>query len=210
MTVARQGVGDESSPRRDQRSTAGRRTPPARRGRPRRVDRPSHRDRGRHEHDERLPRASAARTASSTSCTSTVSTDSSTRSNRSLETDDALDDLRQVALAYRGFATEHPMYYEIMFGQASPSSQSIDRALAGLGNFVARIERASERDSITLPGDLDSTAAVAWLWGTCHGLVSLELDGIASEVVDWASIFASAIDVALAGLRPASTHGISN
>ncbi|MCB0965752.1 MAG: TetR/AcrR family transcriptional regulator [Ilumatobacter sp.] len=126
------------------------------------------------------------------------------------ETDDALDDLRQVALAYRGFATEHPMYYEIMFGQASPSSQSIDRALAGLGNFVARIERASERDSITLPGDLDSTAAVAWLWGTCHGLVSLELDGIASEVVDWASIFASAIDVALAGLRPASTHGISN
>ena len=28
------------------------------------------------------------------------------------ETDDALDDLRRVAIAYRTFATEHPMYYD--------------------------------------------------------------------------------------------------
>ena len=121
------------------------------------------------------------------------------------ETDDALADLRKVATAYRRFATEHPMYYEIMFRQASPSTQSVDRALAGLGNFVARLDRASQRGAITLPGDLDGTAATAWLWGTCHGLVSLELDGIASEVVDWAEIFSSAIDVAVAGLRPTTS-----
>ncbi|MEQ8440254.1 MAG: TetR/AcrR family transcriptional regulator [Ilumatobacter fluminis] len=126
------------------------------------------------------------------------------------ETDDALDDLRRVAIAYRTFATEHPMYYEIMFRGANPSTQSVDRALAGLGNFVARLERAAERGAVRFPADLDSTAATAWLWGTCHGLVSLELDGIADEVVDWAKIYASATEVAITGLRPAAFHDSSN
>ena len=122
------------------------------------------------------------------------------------ETGDTLDDLRRVALAYRAFATEHPMYYEIMFRGTNPSQQSIDRALSGLGNFVARLEHGVKRGTITLPGGLDGAAATAWLWGTCHGLVSLELDGVAAEVVDWGQIYDAALRVAISGLRPTAAH----
>jgi AcrR family transcriptional regulator len=119
-------------------------------------------------------------------------------------TDDTLDDLIHVAAAYRGFAVEHPMYYEIMFRKFAPSPQSIETALAGLGRFVARLERGVANGSLQLPADLDPTGATAWLWATCHGLVSLELDGIANEAVDWGTIFTASMRTALSGLRPAN------
>lgn len=119
------------------------------------------------------------------------------------ESDDTIDDLMHVADAYRSFALEHPMYYEIMFRRFTPSQTSIERALAGLGRFVGRIERGAERGSISLPDDLDPSGATAWLWATCHGLISLELDGIASETIDWPALYRAAIRTALTGLESA-------
>jgi len=119
------------------------------------------------------------------------------------ETDDAIEDLAAVAWAYRTFALENPMYYEIMFRKFGPSQQSIESALEGLANFVGRINRGVEAGLLELPDDLDPAGATAWLWATCHGLISLELDGIAAETIEWSDLFRAAIRTALSGLRPA-------
>jgi AcrR family transcriptional regulator len=119
------------------------------------------------------------------------------------ETDDTIGDLAAVAWAYRTFALENPMYYEIMFRKFAPSQQSIESALGGLAKFVGRIERGAANHGVELPDDLDPAGATAWLWATCHGLISLELDGIASETIEWSDLFRAAIRTALAGLRPA-------
>ena len=44
----------------------------------------------------------------------------------------------------------------------------------------------------------------AWLWATCHGLVSLELDGVGEEFVSWPKIFDNGVRTAIAGLHPAN------
>ena len=119
-------------------------------------------------------------------------------------TDDAVADLLGVALAYRRFATAFPMYYEIMFRGANPSQQSIDTALGGLGNLVERVERGASSGDLRLPEGLDALGATAWLWGTCHGLVSLELDGVAEEALTWADIYEAALRTAVSGLAPTS------
>jgi AcrR family transcriptional regulator len=120
------------------------------------------------------------------------------------QTDDAVADLLGVALAYRRFASAYPMYYEIMFRGANPSQQSIDTALAGLGNLVARVEQGARTGALRLPEGLDALGTTAWLWGTCHGLVSLELDGVAEEALTWADIYEAALRTAVNGLSPTS------
>lgn len=122
------------------------------------------------------------------------------------ESGDTIADLVQVADAYRSFALDHPMYYEIMFRRFTPSQLSVERALAGLARFVGRIERGAERGTISLPDDLDPSGATAWLWATCHGLISLELDGIATETIDWSALYRAAIRTALTGLEPAGVR----
>ncbi len=119
------------------------------------------------------------------------------------ETADTAADLLAIAAAYRAFAIESPMYYEIMFGKFEPSEQSIETALDGLAHLVGRIERGVANGSLRLPDELDPASTTAWLWATCHGLISLELGNIAVETIDWSGLYAAAIRTALASLSPA-------
>ena len=118
-------------------------------------------------------------------------------------TEDTVADLIEVALAYRRFALEHPKYYEIMFGRFNPSEESIQQALAGLSRFVGRVARSVDDGALHLPDDLDPAGTTAWLWATCHGLISLELGKIAVETIDWAGLYKAAIRTALTSLQPA-------
>jgi AcrR family transcriptional regulator len=118
------------------------------------------------------------------------------------ETADTAADLIAIAAAYRTFALESPMYYEIMFGKFDPSEQSIETALEGLARLVGRLDRGIANGSLRLPDDLDTAGATAWLWATCHGLISLELGNIAVETIDWSAIFATAIHTAVSSLSP--------
>ena len=120
------------------------------------------------------------------------------------ETGDTAADLVQIAAAYRVFAIESPMYYEIMFGKFDPSEQSIESALEGLARLVGRLERGVANGSLHLPNDLDATSATAWLWATCHGLISLELGNIAVETIDWSGLYVAAMRTALSSLSPSS------
>ena len=120
------------------------------------------------------------------------------------ETADTASDLFSIAAAYRAFAIESPMYYEIMFGKFDPSEQSIETALDGLARLVGRIERGIANGSIRLPADLDAASATAWLWATCHGLISLELGNIAVETIEWSGLYDAAMRTALSSLSASS------
>jgi AcrR family transcriptional regulator len=119
---------------------------------------------------------------------------------------DAAAELIQVARAYREFALANPAYYGIMFQSTingfAPSQESTELALSVLRGFIDRVRLSVERGEIEGPEGSDHTEIALWLWATCHGMVSLELDGVAIELVDWPSVFDTAMRSTLATLRP--------
>ena len=121
-------------------------------------------------------------------------------------TDDIVADLIKVSTAYRAFASDNPTYYGIMFRSTvpgfRPSAESVTVALGGLARFVERVRRGQEMGQIGNGSTRDPQEIAAWLWATCHGMVSLELDNVASEFVSWPSIYANGVRTALAGLHP--------
>ena len=79
-------------------------------------------------------------------------------------------------------------------------------ALAGLQVFVQRIGEGQERGVVRTDPSYPPTEIAAWVWASCHGLVSLELFGVADERVNWESVFDNGVQTAIAGLRPAAAH----
>lgn len=121
--------------------------------------------------------------------------------------DDFAVELMQMATAYRQFAVQNPNYYRVMFRTAipdySPSPSADDVALGTLDQFIDRIEVARAHGSFIPPTGTESPVVAAWFWATVHGMVSLEVDGVAVETVPWSTIFEQGIAIAISGLRPA-------
>lgn len=117
--------------------------------------------------------------------------------------DDLADNIIHVADAYRDFALANSTYYAIMFRAAiagfEPSDDSIAVALGLLEMIVERVRIGQAAGRI--PDDVTPSEVAAWLWATCHGLVSLELDGLAAEVISWESIWRSSMRMAVASLQ---------
>ncbi len=122
------------------------------------------------------------------------------------ETGDFVDDLIRTAHAYREFARSNPTYYGIMFmgtvNGFEPSPESVEMALGSLASFVERVANGQRQGVIVDQDGFGAVEIAAWLWATCHGLVSLELDEIAEERVSWAAIFEFGMRTALQGLHP--------
>jgi len=122
-------------------------------------------------------------------------------------TDDIPADLEHVAHAYRDFAIQNPTYYSIMFQSAmhqfEPSQTSVELGLSSLNAFVDRVEAGQAAGTIITPSDCSAVDIAAWLWATCHGLISLELDHVGVELVSWPTIFEAGIRTTIAALRPA-------
>lgn len=118
-------------------------------------------------------------------------------------TADVPADLLRIATTYRSWAMANPRYYSIMFRSAvpnfAPTTESIDMALAGLGRLVERIVDGQRSGHIV---QRDAREIAAWLWATCHGMISLELDGVAAEQVDWSSVYVNGVRIAVTGLHP--------
>jgi AcrR family transcriptional regulator len=121
-------------------------------------------------------------------------------------TDDIPGDLIRVAHAYRDFARANPTYYGIMFRGTvhgfSPSTESTELALSGLSSLVERVRLGQSRGVIMSREDGDTTDVAAVLWATCHGLVSLELDGLGDEYVSWSKAFDHGIHTMVDALCP--------
>lgn len=122
------------------------------------------------------------------------------------DTDDVQGDLLRVGITYRKWAIENPQYYAIMFRSALqgfvPSADSVDVALDGLASLVGRVARGQRLGAIVAADGCDPTEIAAWLWGSCHGMISLELDQMGVERVSWESVFVNGLRTAINGLHP--------
>jgi len=122
------------------------------------------------------------------------------------ETDDVGADLTFMFEAYRRFAKDNPTYYQIMFRSSfdsfEPSQRATDLALAGLEQLVQRIVNGQRLGRIRSDEGHTAVEIAAWLWASCHGLVSLELSQIGVERVDWGSVFEHGLRVSVHALHP--------
>lgn len=114
--------------------------------------------------------------------------------------DDTTANITNLCNSYREFALENSTYYGIMFRSTipgfEPSADSIEVAVGLLTGMIERVGIAQDSDKIGT--DMDSGEVAAYLWATCHGLVSLELDGVASEFLSWETIWNKSIVMAVA------------
>src|SRR3954453_14760560 len=81
-------------------------------------------------------------------------------------------ELSQFALAYRAFALDNEALYGLMFERGAPDFVPSDESrLAGLATFGMLVARAAR----WRPPSKDPAADAHLVWGTMHGLVSIEL-----------------------------------
>ncbi len=120
-------------------------------------------------------------------------------------THDPQIDIIAITDAYREFALANPTYYGVMFRSSIPgfvpSPDSLQVAVGLLQSMVDRIESAQGEGRVAT--DLEPYEVAAWIWATCHGLVSLELDGVGDELINWPTIWEKGIRQAVTVLRPA-------
>lgn len=91
---------------------------------------------------------------------------------------DALEYVRQLGRAYRRSAVSNPVHYQIMFSRCVPgfvpSAAAMARSEAAFAVLAAAVSRAMHEQRIA-SGNAKQVAAL--LWGSLHGLISLELFG---------------------------------
>lgn len=122
-------------------------------------------------------------------------------------TDDVVGDILEVMRAYRQFALDNPTYYRVMFRSATlpsytPSSNALAIAYTCLQSMTTRVEAAQVLGEIaTFPG-WSAQEIAAWLWATCHGLVSVETSDVAVPGVSWEAVFDQGARTTLQGLHP--------
>lgn len=101
------------------------------------------------------------------------------------DSDDPLEGLRRMAVAYREHARAHPHMYAVMFGSASLGGYRLAKDERDVGRpafeqLASAVERAMAAGALRQ----DEPRAVAGqLWCALHGYVVLELSGF-HEVVD--------------------------
>lgn len=120
--------------------------------------------------------------------------------------DDVADGLFRIATTYRRWALDNPRYYAIMFRQAvqgfEPSASAVEVARQGLAKMVERVAAGQERGAITTADGYDAAEIAVWLWATCHGMISLELDGVGATGIDWTAVYENGIRAAIHGVHP--------
>src|SRR3954471_4516561 len=85
---------------------------------------------------------------------------------------DGQHELLTFALAYRAFAIDNEALYGLMFERATPDFIPSDASrMAGLATFELLAARVAD----WRPGLTDPAADAHLMWGTMHGLVSIEL-----------------------------------
>lgn len=94
-------------------------------------------------------------------------------------TDDAVDDLRRMAAAYRANALANRYLYAVMFGSASLGGYRLEAGSVEAGaEAFAQLRDAVERAMVS--GALrsgDPAAVAGQFWSALHGYVMLELAG---------------------------------
>lgn len=92
--------------------------------------------------------------------------------------DDAMEHVMALGRAYRQSAVANPTYYQIMFSRCvpgfNPSKESREMSKQAFAILIKAVQRSMDSGQIA-PGNAVEVAQV--LWGTLHGIISLELFG---------------------------------
>ena len=111
----------------------------------------------------------------------------------------------RLAPAYRSWALSNPSVYKVMFDAAIPGfTPSLEALSVAAGAFEVVAGAVAHDQSIGLLRT-DDPSTIAWgLWGTVHGLVMLEIAGMAPPiaVVSAEEAFSDATAAVLGGFAP--------
>jgi len=116
--------------------------------------------------------------------------------------DDPVEDIVRLGLAYRESAVADPHGYRVMFGDdARPASLSAKRTEEGAATFLPLLDAVRRSvEAGRLPRRPEPEAIAAALWANVHGLVSLELgELLPPQAGDPAEIFETAVRATVAG-----------
>ena len=113
------------------------------------------------------------------------------------ESGDPLDEIVSLCRAYRKTALEYAGHYRILFSGANGWKPSVE-SRAELGRTFERLVRAVARGVALGRIEGEPTQIAFILFATCHGLVTLELDGYAELVKDPVAANESAVRRVLA------------
>ncbi|MFE9745039.1 TetR/AcrR family transcriptional regulator [Saccharothrix saharensis] len=120
------------------------------------------------------------------------------------QTDDPVEDLVQIGLAYRASALADPQFYLVMFSKVvpnfEPSDETKEAAVQTFLPVVRDVGRAVE--SGLFAAEPPERIALA-MWGMVHGLVSLELNGNLPPGVEIAPVYERALRAHADGWRVA-------
>ncbi|MBB5806000.1 AcrR family transcriptional regulator [Saccharothrix ecbatanensis] len=117
------------------------------------------------------------------------------------QTDDPVEDVVQLGLAYRESALADPQFYLVMFSKVpdfQPSEDTEEAAVQTFQPVVRDVGRAVESGMFARePHELIAVA----MWGMVHGLVSLELNGNLPPDVEIAPVYERALRAFADGWR---------
>ncbi len=118
------------------------------------------------------------------------------------ETDDPVEDIVRMGLAYRESALADPQFYLVMFSKVVPnfepapeSRDAANRTFLPLVRNVGRAVRAG------LFAEVPHEDVALALWGLAHGLVSLEINGNLPPTMEVAPVYERAIRSQVDGWR---------
>lgn len=118
------------------------------------------------------------------------------------ESDDPLEDIVQLGIAYRATAVADPNGYQVMFGDGVSPADVGRKASRAAGRTFEPLVRAVRRGvrAGRLPAKPKPDAIALALWANVHGLVSLELGEFTPPGAgDPATIFETAVRANVAG-----------
>jgi AcrR family transcriptional regulator len=106
-------------------------------------------------------------------------------------TDDPVEDLLQVGLAYRRSALEDPRFYSVLYSKVVEPTKEMSRAAGRtFAPVIKAVRRAVEQGLYR--AEAPEQIAMS-MWGIAHGLVSLELNGNLPPGIDPAATYEIAL-----------------
>jgi len=123
------------------------------------------------------------------------------------ETDDPLEDLRQIGNVYREFAQTNEAYYSLMFDRPvryfEPSKEALEIAVDSLGQLVERVQRCMDKGQLV---NRDATEVASALWAAVHGVVCIERFKDLLAIPDWDSLYGTTVNALIRGLGSESSR----
>lgn len=121
------------------------------------------------------------------------------------DSDDPVDDIVRLGIAYRDYALREPHLYAIMFARDNADLDDCARSEAAgtIERLVEAVRRAQASGALRkVAPELVALAC----WGVAHGLVSLELAGSMPPGLDVAAGYEDALRAMVDGWRQSIVH----